>query len=119
VLTSGPLQLGISCQTTSTPGQIALTVYLTTPAAPTTLSAGGMGTSTYETIPSTLTDYAQTTPVEPKKSFGTSGFILAIGPDGVPYLLYVNYGANTEASTTLGPPELVMPRGCWMQTWVV
>jgi hypothetical protein len=115
VLTSGPLQLGISCRTTSTPGEIAFTLYLTIPGAPSTLA----GEKTYETVPSPVTEAGSPTLVEPKGTTGTAGLIFAAGPDGVPHLLYLNYGARGEASTSVGPPEVVSPRGCFLQAWEV
>jgi hypothetical protein len=119
VLTSGPLQFGLSCRTDSTPGDVVVTAYLTIPAAPTVLSAGTTGGSLYEVIPSPATDAGTPQTDKLKESSGTSGNVIAIGPDGVPYLVFVSFGANTEASSLPGPPEVVNPRGCWMQVWEV
>jgi hypothetical protein len=47
---------------------------------------------------------------------GRSGFLVAEGPNGVPHLIYLDYGANTESSTTVGPPESSTQRGCWVIT---
>jgi hypothetical protein len=92
---------------------------VTVPAAPTVLAGGTSSTSTYETVPSPVTDASGTTLVEPKGTTGTTGFIFAAGPDGVPHLLYLNYGARGEAITMVGPPEVIEPRGCWLQAWEV
>jgi hypothetical protein len=119
VNTTGPLQFDISCQTTAVPNEISLGVFLTIPSVPAVLSGGETGESTYLKVLTPATDIGSFSKVEPGKSFGDAGFFFVTGPNGIPELVYVNYGANTEATSSAGPPVTETPRGCWLQTWEV
>jgi hypothetical protein len=119
VNTTGPLQFDISCQTTGVPNEISLGVFLTIPSVPTVLSGGETGASTYTKVLTPVTDLGSFSKVEPGKSTGGGEFFFVTGPNGIPDLLYVNYGARTVAETPAGPPVTESPRGCWFQTWEV
>ena len=102
-----------SCATTSTPEEIAFTLYLTIPNTPMVLT-GGNGSSTFERVLAPVTNFGELTDVAPKGETGAAGILMAQGPDGIPALLYVDYGAKAESTIQSGPPELVTPRGCWL-----
>jgi hypothetical protein len=119
VNTTGPLQFDISCQTTAVPNEISLGVFLTIPSVPTVLSGGEAGSSLYAKVLTPAIDVGSFSKVEPGKSTGDAGFFFVTGPSGIPVLVYVSYGANTEAATSAGPPVTESPRGCWFQTWEV
>jgi hypothetical protein len=120
VNTTGPLQFDISCQTTAVPNEISLGVFLTIPSVPTVLSGGEPGgESSYARVLTPVSDLGSFSKVEPGKSSGAVGFFFVTGPNGIPELLYINYGAKTEAASSAGPPVTESPRGCWFQTWEV
>lgn len=119
VNTTGPLQFDLSCQTTAVPNEISLGVFLSIPSVPTVLSGGETGSSSYAKVLTPAIDIGSFSKVEPGKSSGAAGFFFVTGPSGIPELLYINYGANTEATSSAGPPVTETPRGCWFQTWEV
>jgi hypothetical protein len=119
VNTTGPLQFDLSCQTTAVPNEISLGVFLTIPSVPMVLSAGQSSESSYARVLTPVTDLGSFSKVEPGKSSGGAGFFFVTGPNGIPELLYINYGANTTATSSAGPPVTETPRGCWFQTWEV
>jgi hypothetical protein len=116
LITAGPVQIGIDCQGASSgTGEIKLTTFVTIPGPLTTLSSMPTppGEPEYETITGSLTDAPGETKVAAGEKKGFTGVLIVAGPDGVPYWLTINYGANTEAKSSAGPPTVTNPRGCW------
>ena len=103
VLTVGPLQLGVSCQPGTAPGDIDFTYYVTIPAAPlnvvtTTFDEGGSSVST-QTIPTTVTNAPISTNVPAAGPvYTSSGELMLQGPTGGPAYLRVVYGADPTAA---------------------
>ncbi|HWX88009.1 MAG TPA: hypothetical protein VNX67_07535 [Solirubrobacteraceae bacterium] len=117
VLTTGPLQLGMSCQGESTgTGEIKGFLFLTIPGPMTTLSSMPFsGEPTYGTITGSVTDMPQEVKAEENKKTGFSGILIVAGPDGVPHWLSISYGVNTKAETSSsGGITSTTPRGCWL-----
>ena len=115
LLTTGPLQLGLSCQGEPTgKGEIKLITFLTLPGPLTTLSAVPFtGEPTYETATGSASNVAVERKV-PTGSGSSGGIFVVVGSDGVPYWVSIDYGANTEETTksSIGVIEKE-PRGCW------
>jgi type IV secretory pathway TrbL component len=117
LVTVGPLQLGIACQGQAAgTGAVKFILFLTIPGPFTTLSSvPTSGEPIYETITGGITDAPQETTVEVGKTkTGAAGTLIVAGPDGVPYWLTIDYGANSEATSSAGPPASATPRGCWL-----
>ncbi len=113
VLTTGPLQLGISCQgSPSGTGEIKLILFLIFPGPMTTLSEEG---TEYETITGKVTLPTEF-PVAAEKGTGFSGGLVATDADGTPFWLTVEYGAETVKEEKEVEPGLSVskPRGCWL-----
>ncbi len=117
LLTTGPLQLGISCQGESTGnGEIKLIMLTTIPGPLTTLSTipTGGGKAEAVTVTGSVTNVPTEETVASKEHGGAAIMYFAAGADGVPYLVTLVYGANTEEkSTIVGGMSLKMSRGCW------
>jgi hypothetical protein len=117
LITAGPVQIGIDCQGGSSgTGEIKLTTFVTIPGPLTTLSSMPVSPSEpeYETITGSITDIPGETKVLAGEKKGFTGVLIVAGADGVPYWLTINYGANTEAASSPGPPiSTSSPRGCW------
>lgn len=107
VLESGPLRLGISCQSTATLNEIRFTLFVSFPEVPTTLDAEGSWVTTTKPISA-----PEERTLKPGEKEAFAGFLLLTGPNGVPELLYFAYGARTEEEAGA---ESVAPKGCWLQ----
>jgi hypothetical protein len=117
VLAVGPLQIGIACQGEPTgTGEIKLFTFITIPGPTTLLSSIPTPPSEpeYTLITGSVTDLPGESVVAAGKKMGFYGGFVVAGADGVPYWLTINYGANTEAKSSAGPPvSSSAPRGCW------
>lgn len=117
LLTTGPLQIGISCQGEPTgTGEIKLITILSIPGPLTTLSSIPFtGQPEYEMITGSAANISSEQKVLTKEKTGAAGVLVAAGPDGVPYVLSLDYGANTEEHSTSSSGLVEKsPRGCWL-----
>jgi hypothetical protein len=122
VLTTGPLQLGISCRVPAA-GKAELRLYVTVPEAPTTASEVYESVATHVIITSPAHDVptAQLTVeesgLEPSSSFG--GFAFVTPPGGLPELLEFEYGVNAKAESESEPVAHTSPVGCFLEGVVI
>jgi hypothetical protein len=115
VLTTGPLQLAISCRPGKTAGAIAFEFYLTITKVPLVIAGGSESSGRLEKVLTPATNIGTPDEVAAKESTGSAGFLLVEPPESLPELMYVNYGANTEPEAiSSGGVEEVRPSGCWM-----
>jgi hypothetical protein len=115
VNTTGAIQWDVSCRAVGAE-EIEWGLFLSIPSVPALLSAAEKGSSQYIKIFTPVTDLGSYSKVEPGKSTGEGALFWEAGPDGIPHLLWVDEGANTKASTSVGPPATESPRGCWFYT---
>ena len=107
VLNTGPFRVGISCQTTGTPKEIKVITYTSVPEVPTTIDEEG----SWDTFTSPISEKGEQA-LKPGEETGVSLAVPVTGPNGVPEMLFLEFGARTEEKTELGVTE---PRGCWVQ----
>jgi hypothetical protein len=119
VLNVGPLQFGINCKgaTTGTE-EIKMGTFLTIPGPQTLLSTipseGSSKSSAYDLITGSIAGIGSESPVAAKEGTTTSGTFIVAGANGVPYWLWVAYGAETEEKSEAESGLVVTSqRGCW------
>ncbi len=119
VLNVGPLQFGINCKGAATGAEeIKMGTFLTIPGPQTLLSeipSGGSSTSSaYELITGSISGIGGETPIKAKEGMTSSGTFIVAGANGVPYWLWVAYGAETEEKSEAESGLVVTnQRGCW------
>ncbi|HEY3970287.1 MAG TPA: hypothetical protein VGL79_02705 [Solirubrobacteraceae bacterium] len=119
VLSVGPLQFGINCKGAATgTEEIKMGTFLTIPGPQTLLSEvpkeSPSKSSAYDLITGSIAGIGSEQPVLAKEGMTATGSFIVAGANGVPYWLWITYGADTteESSSTSGL-TVTHPRGCW------
>ncbi len=118
VLSVGPLQFGINCKGAATgTEEIKMGTFLTIPGPQTLLSEvpkESSKSSAYELITGSIAGIGSEQSVAAKEGMTASGSFIVAGANGVPYWLWITYGADTteESSSTSGL-TVTHQRGCW------
>ncbi len=118
VLSVGPLQFGINCKGAATgTEEIKMGTFLTIPGPQTLLSEvpkESSKSSAYELITGSIAGIGSEQPVPAKEGMTASGSFIVAGANGVPYWLWITYGADTtEESSSSSGLTVTHPRGCW------
>ncbi len=118
VLSVGPLQFGINCKGSATgTEEIKMGTFLTIPGPQTLLSEvpkESLKSSSYELVTGSISGIGSEQPVAAKEGMTASGAFIVAGANGVPYWLWIAYGADTEEeSSSSSGLTVTHPRGCW------
>jgi hypothetical protein len=117
VLNVGPLQFGINCvgKPTGTE-EIKLGTFLTIPGPETLLfivPTENLKTSSYTQITGSIANAGSPSTVAAKEGLTAFLNVVVAGPNGVPYWLWVYYGAATETVSNVSTLTTSQQRGCW------
>lgn len=120
VLSVGPLQFSVNCKAATTgTEEIKMGTFLTIPGPQTLLTEVPAATvekpiSEYDSITGSIADIGSETTVKGNEGMTASGNFIVAGANGVPYWLWIAYGANNEEKSEVESSLLVTrPRGCW------
>ncbi len=120
VLGVGPLQFGVNCKAAATgTEEIKMGTFLTIPGPQTLLTEVPAATvekpiSEYDSITGSITDIGSETTIKGNEGMTASGNFIVAGANGVPYWLWIAYGANNEEKSEAASGLVVTrPRGCW------
>jgi hypothetical protein len=118
VLSVGPLQFGVNCKGSATgTEEIKMGTFLTIPGPQTLLSEvpkESSKSSAYELVTGSIAGIGSEAPVPAKEGMTATGSFIVAGANGVPYWLWITYGADTtEESSSSSGLTVTHPRGCW------